>query len=92
MNNIPKYRRPLNPNQLNTLLFLFKFRFGTSQLLSSAFGNKSRRSMHQTLKILEEQEYIAKHYNASYKLQGRPAAYYLLPNAIHVIQSRYKLN
>lgn len=92
MKKLPKYRRPLNPNQLNTLLFIFKFRFVSSQLLASAFGNKSRRSTHQTLQTLEEQGYLAKRYDSSYKLQGRQATYYLLPKAVHEIQTRYKLN
>jgi len=89
MNTTPKYRRPLNPNQLNTLLFLFKFRFITSHLLSKAFGNKSRRTTHQTLKTLEEQRYVAKRYDSSYKLQGRQATYYLLPKAVRELKARY---
>ena len=92
MKKSPKYRRPFNPNQLNTLLFIFKFRFVSSQLLASAFGNKSRRSTHQTLQTLEEQGYLAKRYDSSYKLQGRQATYYLFPKAVHEIQTRYKLN
>lgn len=92
MKNVPKYRRPLNPNQLTTLLFIFKFRYISSHLLSSSFGNKTRRSMHQTLNTLEEQGYIAKRYKTSYKLQGRPASYYLLPKAVHEIQARYSFS
>jgi len=89
MNTKPKYRRPLNPNQLNTLLFLFKFRFISSHLLSAAFGNKSRRSVQQTLQILEEQGFVGKRYDSSYKLQGRQATYYLLPKAVRELKARY---
>jgi hypothetical protein len=92
MNTNPKYRRPLNPNQINTLLFLFKFRFISSHLLSAAFGNKSRRTVQQTLQILEAQGFIAKHYDSSYKLQGRQATYYLLPKAVRELKARYSLN
>jgi len=92
MNSNPKYRRPLNPNQLETLLFLFKFRFITSHLLSKAFGNKSRRTTHQTLQSLEEQGFIGKHYDSSYKLQGRQATYYLLPKAIRELKARYSFD
>jgi len=89
MNTKPKYRRPLNPNQLNTLLFLFKFRFLSSHLLSAAFGNKSRRTVHQSLQILEEQGFVGKRYDSSYKLQGRQATYYLLPKAVRELKARY---
>ena len=92
MNTNPKYRRPLNPNQLNTLLFLFKFRFISSHLLSAAFGNKSRRTVQQTLQILEAQGFVAKHYDSSYKLQGRQATYYLLPKAVRELKARYSFN
>jgi len=92
MNSNPKYRRPLNPNQLKTVLFLFKFRFITSHLLSKAFGNKSRRTTHQTLQSLEEQGFIGKHYDSSYKLQGRQATYYLLPKAIRELKARYSFD
>jgi len=92
MNTKPKYRRPLNPNQLNTLLFLFKFRFISSHLLSAAFGDKSRRTVHQSLQTLEEQGFVAKRYDSSYKLQGRQATYYLLPKAVRELKARYSFD
>lgn len=88
----PKYRRPLNPNQLNTLLFLFKFRFISSHLLSAAFGNKSRRTVQQTLQTLEAQGFVAKRYDSSYKLQGRQASYYLLPKAVRELKAKYSFD
>jgi len=40
---------------------------------------KDAKSVQDKLKILEDQGFIAKRYDKSYKLQGKPAYYYLLP-------------
>ena len=85
--NTPKFRKSLNPNQLQTLLFLFKFRFITAPLLSS-ITHKSRQSVQQSLQRLEEQDYIGKRYNSSYRLQGKQAIYYLRPKAIRILKDQ----
>ena len=89
--NTPKFRKSLNPNQLQTLLFLFKFRFITAPLLSS-IPHKSRQSVQQSLQRLEEQDYIDKRYNNSYRLQGKQAIYYLRPKAIRILKDQYGFN
>jgi hypothetical protein len=80
----PTYRRPLNQQQRNILVLLFRFRFGTSTLFSQSLST-SLRYTHERLRILVEQEYIGKRYDTSYKLAGRSAEYYLLPKGIEVL-------
>jgi hypothetical protein len=39
------------------------------------------------LKILEDQKFIAKRYDKSYKLRGKPAAYYILPSGARQLET-----
>jgi|SRR5882757_1585426 len=75
----PKYRKQLNSEQLKVLNNLYVFRFLTSKQLANYLGKKSRKDVQMRLRILEDQGFIAKRYDKSYKLKGQPAAYYLLP-------------
>ena len=43
--------------------------------------------MQKRLKILENQDLIAKRYDKSYKLQGKPAAYYLKPHGARMLEA-----
>ncbi len=87
MNN-PKYRRPLNSDQIETLELLYKFRFGSVDLVREYFDKSSRGLIFNRLKVLEDQDLIAKHFDSSYRIQGKPAAYYLLPAGARKIQER----
>ena len=82
----PKYRRPLNDQQIELLELLYKFRFGTNDLIANYFGKNHRMFVFNRLKVLEEQGLIGKRFDASYKLRGRAAAYYLLPNGARQLQ------
>lgn len=86
MTNNPKYRRPLNSNQVETLELLYKFRFGSIDLIREYFNKSSRGLIFSRLKVLEEQGIIAKRFNSSYRIQGKPAAYYLLPTGARKLQ------
>lgn len=74
-----KYRKQLNKEQLAVLELLCKFRFASSEQIAKYSNKKSSKYVQKRLKILEDQELIAKRYDKSYKLKGKPAAYYLLP-------------
>ena len=88
MSNIKsKYRRPLNDDQLYVLELLFRFRFGDSAMLATCFDKPSSKSVQKRLKILEDQGYIAKRYDKSYKLLGKPAAHYLLPKGAKLFRA-----
>ena len=82
----PKYRRPLNSNQVETLELLYKFRFGSVDLIREYFKKSSRGLIFSRLKVLEEQGFIAKRFDSFYRIQGKPAAYYLLPSGARKLQ------
>jgi DNA-binding MarR family transcriptional regulator len=81
----PKYRKKLNKEQIETLELIYKFRFITGEQLAKYFNKKSSKHVQKRLKILEDQGLIAKHYDKSYKLKGKPAAYYLSPNGARTL-------
>jgi len=82
----PSHRKSLNQEQLKVLYALYKFRFGTEELLALNQGNVSRRYTHERVRILCEQEYIGRRYDSSYRLFGNPATYYLLPKGIDILK------
>jgi DNA-binding HxlR family transcriptional regulator len=89
MNNCkpePKYRRPLNNDQLDVLYTLYHYRFATSTQLAAYHERTSNKHIQKRLKILEDQGYIAKRYDKTYKLQGKPAEYYLTPKGAKILQ------
>ncbi len=81
-----KHRRKLNDEQLEVLELLYKFRFGSNDLIAQYFGKKDRSFVFKRLKILLEQELIGKRFDSSYRIQGKPAAYYLLPGGARKLQ------
>ena len=83
----PKYRKQLNELQTEILLLLYKFRFATPDLIIRYQGLESRRYVNVRLKILMEQEYIGRIYDSSYRIKGKQAIYYLLPEGIKVLKS-----
>jgi hypothetical protein len=74
-----KHRRKLNEDQAQVLELLYKFRFGSNDLFAQYFGKKDRSFVFKRLKILLDQALIGKRFDSSYRIQGKPAAYYLLP-------------
>ncbi len=81
----PKYRKKLNQEQLQVLELLYKFRFASSEQIARNSNKKSNKYVQKRLKILEDQALIAKRYDKSYKLKGKPAAYYLLPKGARAL-------
>lgn len=83
-----KHRRKLNDEQLEVLELLNKFRFGSNDLIAQYFGKKDRSFVFKRLKILLEQELIGKRFDSSYRIQGKPAAYYLTSKGARILQDR----
>lgn len=81
-----KRRRKLNSEQIEVLRLLYKFRFGTNDLFAQYFGKKDRSFVYKRLKILHEQGLVGKRFDSSYRLLGRPAAYYLNPEGARTLQ------
>lgn len=76
---IAKHHRPLNPEQLAVLQWLYTVRFSSSKQLATYLHKASQQTIQNKLHILEDQGFISKHYDKSYKLQGKPAEYFLTP-------------
>jgi hypothetical protein len=83
-----KYRRKLSSEQLEVLELLFRYRFGTNEQFARYFGKQTGKAVQKRLTILLEQGYIDKRYDGSYKLQGRPAEYHLLPNGARLLKGQ----
>lgn len=81
----PKYRKKLNEEQLAVLNLLYTFRFASNEHIARYQKKPNSKHVQKRLKILEDQEYIAKRYDKSYKLKGKPAAYYLLPKGARAL-------
>lgn len=75
----PKYRKKLNQEQVEVLQMLYRFRFASSEQIAQFQAKPNAKAIQKRMKILEDQGLIAKRYDKSYKLQGKPAAYYLTP-------------
>jgi len=85
-----KRRRKLNDEQLEVLRLLHKFRFGTNDLFAQYFGKKDRSFVYKRLSILQERGLVGKRFDTSYRLQGKPAAYYLTPDGARALQEADK--
>jgi hypothetical protein len=84
----PKYRKQLNQGQLDVLELLFKFRFGTTELIANGLDKKNGTSIKSRLTILREQGFIDRRYDGTDKLSGKHASYYLKPEAIRRLRTR----
>lgn len=82
MNSIPKYRWPLNKDQLEVLNLLYKFRFASSDLIAQYFQKPNGSHVYKRLKILQEQGFIGRRYSNIDRIQGKPVAYHLWPNGL----------
>src|SRR3990170_4920383 len=80
-----KRHNKLNTEQLAVLQLVYKFRFASSKQIAAYQQKKSAKTIQKRLKILEDQQLIAKRYDKSYKLKGKPAAYYLLPQGARAL-------
>ncbi len=84
----PKYRRPLNNHQILLLNTLYKFRFATSSLIAESQSAKHTRVISSRLKILVDQKYLGMNFDSSYKIQGKPATYYLKTKAVRYLREQ----
>lgn len=82
-----KYRRPLNKQQIRTLHLLYWYRFCTSKQLAHSLKKPSPKAIQNKLQILEDQGFIGKRYDRSYKLAGRPAEYFITPKGARALEA-----
>ncbi|HSX33131.1 MAG TPA: replication-relaxation family protein [Candidatus Saccharimonadales bacterium] len=90
VNTVTRTSKNPTSKQLAVLKLLYRFRFGTTDLLARALELKDGRYIHTRLEALVIQEYIGKNYDSAYKLGGKPATYYLLPKAFVALKKQHK--
>ncbi len=81
----PKYRRQLSVKQIGLLKLVYKFRFVSTDLLAEA-ESRDRSTVYECLYVLEKQGFVAKRYDKTYRLAGKPASYFLTPQAIGLLR------
>lgn len=88
--NTTKQSKQATKKQLAVLKQLYRFRFGTTDLLARSLDLKDGRYIHMRLDALVKQEYIGKNYDSTYKLDGKPATYYMLPKTFAALKEYAK--
>lgn len=87
-----KNRLPLTSNQLHILTLMYKFRFVTIPLLTQYLGLKQQTTILRTLRLLEEQGYVARKFDLSYKIDRKPALYWLTAKGVAVFKEDARFN
>ena len=80
-------RSVLRQGQIEILGLLYKYRFGSRQLIAESLKVKAGSNIYEKLNVLIKYGFIAKRYDKSLRLQGLPAAYYLTPKGLKTLQS-----
>jgi len=83
-----KYARSkLNQGQIEVLELLYKYRFGSRQLLAISLKVNAANGLYEKLEALVSNGYIDRRFDKRLKLQGKPVAYHLLPKGLRVLQA-----
>ena len=77
-------RSTLKQSQIDILELLYKYRFGSRQLVADSLNVKPD-SLFRKLEVLIKHGYIAKRLDKKLKLQGVPVAYYLTPKGLRTL-------
>lgn len=87
MRAIPKKKdRELTVKQLDVLKLLFRFRFGTADLIAQAQGGVSLQSVQTRLNSMLKSDLIIQKREGKDKLQGKPAIYRLSAKGRRVLR------
>ena len=84
--------KQLNQGQIDILKTIYKFRFGTRDLIAASLSKQNGNPIYSRLSILEERDVLARRYNSSYKLRGRAAEYYLTPSGLRTLRTQTELD
>lgn len=79
-------RSTVNAGQIRLLELVYKYRFGSRQLLAESLGVKPENGLYEKLEVLVKRGDLAKRFEKALKLQGVPAAYYLTPQGLRTLQ------
>jgi DNA-binding PadR family transcriptional regulator len=77
-------RSALKQGQIDILELLYKYRFGSRQLLADSLGMKPD-SLYRKLEVLIKHGYIKARLEKRLKLLGTPTAYYLTPKGLRTL-------
>ena len=80
-------RSTLRQGQIDILRILYKYRFSSRQLLADSLHIAAGSNLYEKLNVLMRHKLVARRYNARLKLQGIPAAYYLIPKGFKTLQT-----
>lgn len=86
-----KHDEKLYDSQLLLLQILYKFRFGTNDLIAQYQG-LTRRSINKSLDILVGKDYVVMKFDKTSKFRSEPAFYYLSTKGIKYLKQRFPLN
>lgn len=75
----------LTTTQYHLLIILYKFRYATIPQLTTYKQLKSN-SLQRNLNLLVKQHYIARQYNSIYKIDRKPAIYYLAAKGLNILK------
>ena len=78
-------RSVLGQRQHSILITLYRYRFGSCQLLAESLA-MTPRNVAARLTVLCNHGLVARRYTSHMKLQGKPAAYYLTARGLRVLQ------
>lgn len=80
-------RSALKQGQIDILEVLYKYRFGSRQLIADSLGIKAGSSLYEKLNVLIKHGLVAKRQEKRLKLLGMPAAYYLTSKGIKTLKA-----
>ena len=84
---MPDKRSILKQGQIDILEVLYKYRFGSRQLVAESLGVKVGSNLYEKLQVLIKHGLVAMRHEKHLKLQGVPAAYYLTPKGLKALQA-----
>ncbi len=83
-----KYSRSsVSSSQITLLHLIYKYRFVSSQLIADTLGIKTISVIYRRLEVLVKYGYLDKRFDKRLKLVGVPAAYYLTPKGLRMLQA-----
>lgn len=80
-------RMVLKQGQIDILELLYKYRFGSRQLIADSLNIKAGSSLHERLAVLIKHGYVNKRLDKAQRLYGMPAAYFLTPKGLKFMRS-----
>lgn len=84
--HVVKHRKGISSSQVSVLELLCKFRFASIELLVKSLNLKTVPGLRRKLKMLVEQGYAGIRYDRSYKIKGKPAAYYITAKGLKALR------